>query len=343
MYRSEFTRGDMYIRDMNNTSGHIAELTSGRWHPSNYTTLATSALDSTIRIWDSNVRRTQSHVIIIKPKSVKHSKPHVSAIAWKADDGRYIAAAANDGSIGYWSATGPYSRPVATIADAHEPDSWTSALEYGSNGTTLVSRGGDGTVKLWDTRSFKKPMMTRGGLVNSIPETSIGFSPDERYIITGTSATPEEPIGKLHILDKSDLSTVTALKFTVPEEDEKKSSAAKPVSVVRSLWHPKLNQIAVGTSTGAVHVLFSRDYSTKGAKLVIEKTPKVRHVDDDLTADIDLVAASTTPGSGGGPRKKKTDAYKPEIPLVRKMHGEIGVVNEFEDEEDKNNKRRKYL
>lgn len=31
--RGEFMRGDMYIRDMKNTKGHIAALTSGQWHP----------------------------------------------------------------------------------------------------------------------------------------------------------------------------------------------------------------------------------------------------------------------------------------------------------------------
>ncbi|KAK7207396.1 WD repeat-containing protein [Myxozyma melibiosi] len=333
---SEFVRGDMYIRDMNNTSGHIAELTCGRWHPTDTTTFATSSLDSTVRIWDMNVKRSQTHVIILKPKSVKHAKPHISAISWKADDGKYIAAAANDGSISYWSANGPYSRPVASIAEAHEPGSWTSGLEYASDGTTIVSRGGDGTVKLWDTRSFKKPVLSRGGLANLVPETGVGFSPDERYIITGTSTTPESPVGKLHILDRSDLSTVTALGFS----DE-------PSSVVKAVWHPRLNQIVVGTSTGAMHVLFSREKSTKGAKLVLEKAPKVRHVDDDVTADIDLVAASTSMSGGGGgqQRKKKSnaEAMKPEIPLGRKMHGEMGVIGEFEDEEEKMNKRRRYL
>jgi hypothetical protein len=32
--RGEFVRGDMYIRDMRNTKGHVAGLTGGAWHPS---------------------------------------------------------------------------------------------------------------------------------------------------------------------------------------------------------------------------------------------------------------------------------------------------------------------
>ncbi len=30
----EFVRGDMYIRDMKNTKGHVSGLMGGCWHPS---------------------------------------------------------------------------------------------------------------------------------------------------------------------------------------------------------------------------------------------------------------------------------------------------------------------
>jgi len=44
-----YVKGDMYIRDMKNTAGHVGELTSGAWHPKDSQTFITSASDSTIR------------------------------------------------------------------------------------------------------------------------------------------------------------------------------------------------------------------------------------------------------------------------------------------------------
>jgi len=35
----EFMRGDMYIRDMKNTKGHVTGLTCGQWHPSDRNTV----------------------------------------------------------------------------------------------------------------------------------------------------------------------------------------------------------------------------------------------------------------------------------------------------------------
>ena len=48
---AEFHRGDVYIRDMRNTKGHVAEVTSGNWHPNNRDTFITGSADSTVRIW----------------------------------------------------------------------------------------------------------------------------------------------------------------------------------------------------------------------------------------------------------------------------------------------------
>ncbi|KAI5300272.1 ATPase of 26S proteasome regulatory subunit 4, partial [Ascosphaera pollenicola] len=44
---TEFVKGDMYLRDMRHTKGHISEITSGRWSPSDYNLCVTAAIDST--------------------------------------------------------------------------------------------------------------------------------------------------------------------------------------------------------------------------------------------------------------------------------------------------------
>ncbi|KAL1737794.1 WD40-repeat-containing domain protein [Schizophyllum fasciatum] len=44
-----FIKGDPYIRDMKNTSGHVSEIFNVAWHPKEPNTFITSSADSTIR------------------------------------------------------------------------------------------------------------------------------------------------------------------------------------------------------------------------------------------------------------------------------------------------------
>ncbi len=58
----EFVKGDMYIRDLKNTKGHISGLTCGEWHPKTKETILTSSEDGSLRIWDVNDFKTQKQV-----------------------------------------------------------------------------------------------------------------------------------------------------------------------------------------------------------------------------------------------------------------------------------------
>lgn len=52
----------------------------------------------------------------------------------------------------------------------------------------MASRGGDGTLKLWDLRAFKKPLAVWDGLDTNYANTTCCFSPDERLLCTGRCA-----------------------------------------------------------------------------------------------------------------------------------------------------------
>lgn len=52
----------------------------------------------------------------------------------------------------------------------------------------MASRGGDGTLKLWDLRAFKKPLAVWDGLDTNYANTTCCFSPDERLLCTGVCA-----------------------------------------------------------------------------------------------------------------------------------------------------------
>lgn len=46
-----------------------------------------------------------------------------------------------------WNGKGPFGRPDHIIRDAHEPDTDTSCVNFSLDGHTMITRGGDHTLK----------------------------------------------------------------------------------------------------------------------------------------------------------------------------------------------------
>jgi WD repeat-containing protein 70 len=86
--RGEFKRGDMYLRDLKNTKGHVAGLTHGQWHPLDRHSAMTCSTDGTIRLWDcENIEQK----MVIKPTGASGRVP-VSACCY-SPNGNYICGA----------------------------------------------------------------------------------------------------------------------------------------------------------------------------------------------------------------------------------------------------------
>jgi WD40 repeat protein len=295
----EFVKGDMYLRDLNNTSGHISEVTCGAWNPTNRDLCVTASMDSTLRIWDVNQKRGQKNVIVFKSKVAGAAgRTRMTAVAWgsQAQGGpNILVSAALDGSLVMYSGDGPYSRPAGEVREAHARDTWTSGLAISSDGRLIVSRGGDNLVKLWDVRKFKQPVSSAeyASISAQYPTSNIQFSPNSSNIVLGSET------GHLHILNPATLK---------PEVSTPVTPGSPLVSV---LWHERLNQIITGSANGEVHVLYNPDISTGGAKLVMSKAPKRRHIDDDpsrtmdlshgLSGDSIITPGALLPGSNTGP------------------------------------------
>ncbi|EON66606.1 hypothetical protein W97_05852 [Coniosporium apollinis CBS 100218] len=273
---TEFAKGDMYLRDLHNTKGHIAEVTCGVWHPTNRDLCVTAGTDSTLRIWDANNKRAQKEVIVHKSRIAGSAgRTRMTAVAWGSPmqgGSNVLVAAALDGSLAMWSGEGPYHRPAADIRDAHTRDTWTSGVDISADGRLVVTRGGDDTIKLWDTRKFKQPIttVTHPSTSSQYPTSNIRFSPTSSNILTG-SAT-----GDLHILNPATLKPELITPVT----------PGSPLITV--LWHEKLNQIITGSANAETHVLYNPNTSTNGARLVMSKAPKRRHIDDDPNLTMDL-------------------------------------------------------
>lgn len=148
---TEFVKGDMYLRDMHNTKGHISEITTGIWHPADRKVCVTAGTDSTVRIWDINNKRSQKEVIVHKSRVPgSGGRTRMTAVAWCSPlqgGNNVLISSALDGSLVMWSGNGPYTRPASEIRDAHARDTWTSGLDISADGRIAVTRGGDDTIK----------------------------------------------------------------------------------------------------------------------------------------------------------------------------------------------------
>jgi hypothetical protein len=103
---------------------------------------------------------------------------------------------------------------------------------------------------VWNVKAFKKPIATATDLPSLNPETNLVFSPDDQFVVTGTAGSKagilaggsEEALaremaekgitgGKLVVLNRADLTV--AHKIDVSD-----------ASVVKVLWHPRINQVS---------------------------------------------------------------------------------------------------
>jgi len=172
-------------------------------------------------------------------------------------DAKYIAGACADGALHLWKTNSNFVRPDLSIEGAHAKGSETGSIVFSVDDRTLLTRGGDDTVKLWDIRSFRKPLVVRSDVRTLYPTTNAVFSPDEKYVVAGAGATVKGGKGRLLFLRRGDLEVVKEVE-----------TDSTPVKV---LWHPKINQILVGQSNGQISCFYSPEHSLNGAKLLANK------------------------------------------------------------------------
>ena len=140
-----------------------------------------------------------------------------------------------------------------------------SSTLFSLDSRRLLTRSLDDTVKLFDLRTTSKPLAIATDLPCSYGEANAIFSPTESVVIAGTSVRKGQgESGKLVILDSNTLQPV-------------KQVSVNESSVVKILWHPKLNQIIVGTGNGAMFVYYDEAVSVKGALLCASKGIRRSH------------------------------------------------------------------
>ncbi|EEB06530.2 WDR70 family WD repeat protein [Schizosaccharomyces japonicus yFS275] len=337
---ADFVKGDAYIRDMLNTKGHVMEITDGCWKPQSSQVFLTCSADSTARIWDVERTKSQIQVFVHRTDAAAGiSRPHVSACAWNPSDENQICTAVNDGSVHFWDLRSRLLRPSSKIMHAHAPNTNVQSLLFTKSGTKLLSRGGDNLVKVWDTRNIKTALAVSCELKTPSFGSNAIFSPNEKLVLVGNCASSSEGCF-LNVLNAEDLSLHARLSFAL------QGSSVGESSITSISWNDRINQLAVGMSSGDVHVLFSAMESLRGAKDAVLKGPKTKHIDDNLTNTVYINALDGSGGTSNGlglveetnesissyftnARKRKNEARK--NPILSRQP-QIGRVSEAIDE-----------
>ncbi|OWM90258.1 hypothetical protein CDL15_Pgr006579 [Punica granatum] len=313
----EFVKGDMYIRDLKNTKGHISGLTWGEWHPKTKETILTSSEDGSLRIWDVNDFKSQKQVI--KPKLARPGRVPVTTCTWDCE-GKCIAGAVGDGSIQVWNLKpGWGSRPDIFVEKSHSDD--ISGLKFSSDGKLLLSRSFDGSLKVWDLRKMKEPLKVFEDLPNHYAQTNIAFSPDEQLFLTGTSVERDSTTGGLLcFFDREKLELVSRIGIS------------PTCSVVQCAWHPRINQVfatAGDKSQGGTHILYDPTLSERGALVCAGRAPRRKSVDDFEVKPV-IHNPHALPLFRDQPSRKRQrekvlkdplKSHKPELPITGPGHG----------------------
>ena len=263
----ECRKGDPYAADVGRNVGHIGSLTSGCWHPKIKDEFLTASADNSMRIWHPNKEKKSAHLYVtkytIKTKSKKTGLKTIPTACTYSKDGLLVAATCQDGSIQMWDHRKTFVNVTLQVPDAHERGSESSCITFAYDNHHVATRGGDETLKLWDIRYFKKPVHVATGLFSRFDLTECCFSPDNRMLVTGTSKGAKGSPAHLIFYDKATF--------------EKVSDIEMDSHIIRTRWHPKLNQLLVGSGDGVVKVYYDPLKSVNGAKLcVVRKKSKIK-------------------------------------------------------------------
>ncbi|EDW60960.1 gastrulation defective protein 1 homolog [Drosophila virilis] len=256
----ECCKGDQYISDMTRTKGHVAQLTSGCWHPFNREQFLTAALDGTLRIWQG--LRAKEQLQVIKTRAQGGLRTNASACNYNRD-ATLIAAGCVDGSIQTWDTRKMFVNTTHCVRTAHQKGSEITSIVFSYMGQQLATRSNDETMKLWDLRNFKDPLHTWSNLYSRYDTTDCCFSPDDRMLVTGESLPKGQKEAHLYFYSTQSFEQVQ--RIPVAESH-----------VIKTLWHPKLNQLFVSCGNGIIKCFYDEQRSIRGAKLCVVKIHRKR-------------------------------------------------------------------
>ena len=312
----ECLKGDQYINDMAKTKGHVAGLTAGCWNPVKSEEFMTSAQDSTLRLWFT---RSKEQINTIKPKALGGLKTVPTACTFNRD-GNMIAAGCFDGSIQMWDTRKMFVNTTKCVRDAHQKGSEISSIVFSYLGTQIATRCCDNTMKLWDMRALKSPLHVFEDLFSRYDTTDCTFSPDDTILLTGESLLKDKDTAHLFFFNAKTFETINKIPVTNSH-------------VVKTLWHPKLNQIFVGCGNGVIKGYYDERRSLRGAKLCVVKTYRKKK-QTEIAGSVQVITPHALPmfrqEKSRSLRKQMekdrmdpTKSHRPDLPITSGQGGRV--------------------
>ena len=179
----------------------------------------------------------------------------VSTGAYSAD-GSQVIAGCSDGSLHLFHEKNRYGKGLSIVRGAHSGE--VTEAKFLFNDTQLVTRGTDDTVKYWDVRQLKAPLKVWTGIETVRSLSNVTVSPRSDWIVAGTAT------GDLMCVDLTSGEVAGRHKLLTRQ-------------IIRTEWHPELNQVVSTGVDGNVFISFDESESTGGAILFSKKSaPKNR-------------------------------------------------------------------
>lgn len=310
----ETVKGDQYIVDMARTKGHCGALNDGCWSTKDRDEFVTCSIDGSMRLW--NAYNGKQHKNIVKPRNAQGKKAEPTCCTYNRD-ASLVGCGCDDGSIQFWDKRKSFVNVSLLSRNCHQLGNPISSICFSYDNKLLASRGCDNTLRLWDIRNFKQYLFTSDDeLYNRLPFTNCIFSPNDKMILTGTSNRSEEDFvggGKLVAFDRDTFSKIAT--FNVSQS-----------SVVRTIWHPKINQIFMSTGSGEIKAYFDPAKSQRGMTLCASKQSK-RHNTEDFFVVKQIINPHALPlykqervrNLGSKRAKERRDpvkSHRPDLPLT---------------------------
>lgn len=303
----KFCRGDMYLRDLSNTKGHTMEVTGVAWHPIEKNTMLTSSLDGTMRIWDLFGEANfgclmNKHVLKVKPViGGTNQRLGVSSCCYSHNGTRMIGGAC-DGSIHIFNEKKVYNRCDMVIRPGHSPSSMVTSVLLLKDDNTLLSRGSDDTIKVWNLKSFKAPVKVINNTCSIYPTANLDVSPDQSLLCCGLTtghinndSSSSNIKSLLCFYDIKGTAITPYLQISLTNKNSSNTSTSL-VSPIHVKWQASINQIIVTMSDGSIKAFYDPRMSKKGALLTASKAPKrERDVVEDVINPDDIIAPHTLP------------------------------------------------
>ena len=159
---SETPKGYTYISDLSNTNGHVSPLTGGRFHRFEDNIFATSSLDGSLRLWDSE--KLKKHTAIYKMRTKQGRKLQINSFGFSKDC-NMIAVGLISGAIPIYSLKkSPHSAPIFNLSNAHSENSEICSVDFSPDNLRLLTRGMDESCKIFDLKMPNKPLKAIEGM-----------------------------------------------------------------------------------------------------------------------------------------------------------------------------------